>query len=66
MDLALQAPLSMGLYQQEYCGLPFPSPGDHPDLGIEFASPTMTEGFFVPEPPGKHNNYVAKLIFLSM
>ena len=60
MVLAHQAPLSMGLYQQEYWnGLPFPSPRDLPDLGIEFASPTMTEGFFAPEPPGKHDNYVA-------
>ena len=31
-----QAPLSMGLTRQEYwSGLPFPSPGDFPDRGIE-------------------------------
>ena len=31
-----QAPLSMGFSRQEYwSGLPFPSPGDLPDLGIE-------------------------------
>ena len=40
---AHQAPLSMGLYRQEYwSGLPFPTPGDLPDPGIEpeyFASP---------------------------
>ena len=57
----------MGLYQQDYWnGLPFPSPGDLHDSGIQLASPTMAEGFFTTEPPGKPNNYVAKLIFLSM
>ena len=35
-----QAPLSMGFSGQEYQnGLPFPSPGDLPDPGIEPASP---------------------------
>ena len=34
--VANQAPLSMGLLrQQNWSGLPFPSPGDLPDLGIE-------------------------------
>ena len=34
--VALQAPLSLGFSRQEYCsGLPFPSPGDLPDAGIE-------------------------------
>ena len=33
---------SMGLSRQEYwSGLPFPSPGDLPDLGIEPGSPTF-------------------------
>ena len=33
---ALQAPLSMGFSRQAYwSGLPFPSPGDLPDPGIE-------------------------------
>ena len=32
--VARQAPLSMGFSRQEYwSGLPFPSPGDHPDQG---------------------------------
>ena len=35
-----QAPMSMGFFRQEYwSGLPFPSPGDLPDLGIDPASP---------------------------
>ena len=34
--VAHQAPLSMGFSRQEYrSGLPFPTPGDLPDLGIE-------------------------------
>ena len=43
-----QAPLFM-----ELSGLPFPSPGDLYDLGIEWASPAMARGFFTTEPPGK-------------
>ena len=38
--VAHQAPLSMGFSRQEYwSGLPFPSPGDLPDPGIEPESP---------------------------
>ena len=34
--VAYQEPQSMGFSRQEYCsGLPFPSPGDRPDPGIE-------------------------------
>ena len=37
-----QAPLSMGFSRQEYwSGLPFPSPGNLPDLGIEPRSPAL-------------------------
>ena len=40
LTVACQAPLSMGFSRQEYwSGLPFPSPGDLPDLGIEPQSP---------------------------
>ena len=50
-----QAPLSMGLFRQEYWnGLPFPSPGDLPNLGIEpesLASLAWQGGFFTAEPP---------------
>ena len=39
---ALQAPLSMGFSRQEYwSGLPFLSPGDLPDPGIEPRSPAL-------------------------
>ena len=38
--VARQAPLSMGSSRQEYwSGLPFPTPEDLPDPGIELASP---------------------------
>ena len=47
--IALQAPLSMGFPRQEYwSGLPFPSPGDLPDPGIEsvtLVSPALAGGF---------------------
>ena len=44
---ACQAPLSMGFPRQEYGrALPFPSPGDLPEPGIEPASPTLAGGFF--------------------
>ena len=37
-----QAPLSLGFSKQEYwSGLPFPSPGDLPDPGIEPESPAL-------------------------
>ena len=52
--VAHQAPLSMGFSRQEYwSGLPFPSPRDHPDLGIEFKSPTLQAEALTSEPPGK-------------
>ena len=39
---ARQAPLSMGFPRQEYwIGLPFPSPGDLPDPGVEPGSPAL-------------------------
>ena len=48
--VACQAPLSMGFPRQEYWSeLPFHSPGDLPDPGIEPmapVSPTLASGFF--------------------
>ena len=52
--VACQAPLSMEFSRPEYWrGLPFPSPGDLPDPGIEPKSPALAGGFFTTEPPGK-------------
>ena len=40
--VACQAPPSMGFFRQEcWSGLPFPSPGDLPDPGIEPGSPAL-------------------------
>ena len=40
--VAHQAPRSMGLSRHEYwSGLPFPSPGDLPNPGIESGSPAL-------------------------
>ena len=52
--VAYQAPLSMRFSRQEYwSGLPFPSPGDLPDPGIEPGSPTLQTDALPSEPPGK-------------
>ena len=59
--VACQAPLSMGFSRQEYwSGLPFPSPGDLPNPGIEPASeysspvsPALAGRFFTTTPLGK-------------
>ena len=59
-----QAPLSMGFSRQEYwSGLPFPSPGDLPNPGIELASlvsPALAGRFFSTESPGKPISTVAQ------
>ena len=53
--VASQAPLSMEFSRQEYwSGLPFPSPRDLPDSGIETVSPVfpaLAGGFFTITPP---------------
>ena len=51
-----QAPLSMGLSRQEYwSGLPFPSPRDLLNPGLEPTSPILAGTFFITEPLGKPN-----------
>ena len=52
--LTRQSPLFMGLSKQEYwSGLPFPSPGDLPDPGIEPRSPELQVDTLLSESPGK-------------
>ena len=52
--VAHQAPLSMGFSRQEHwSGLPFPSPADLPDPGIEPGSPALQADALLSEPPGK-------------
>ena len=54
LHVACQAPLSMGFSRQEYwSGLPFPSPGDLPDPGIEAGSPALQTDPLPSEPSGK-------------
>ena len=49
--VAHQDPLSMEFSRQEYwSGLPFPSPGDFPDIGIKSGSPTLQEDSLLSEP----------------
>ena len=44
----------MGFSRQEYqSGLPFPSPGNLPDTGIEPASPALQADSLLSEPSGK-------------
>jgi len=50
--MACQAPLSMEFSRQEYWnGLPFPSPGDLPNQGIEPRPPTLQADSLFSEPP---------------
>ena len=52
--VAYQAPPSMGFSRQEcWNGLPFPSPGDLPDPGIEPGSPALQADALPSETPGK-------------
>ena len=52
--VARQVPLSMGFSRQEYwIGLPFPSPGDLPDPGMEPRSPPLQADSLPIELPGK-------------
>ena len=52
--VAYQASPFMGFSRQEYwSGLPFPSPGDLPDPGIEPRCPALQADALPSEPPGK-------------
>ena len=51
--IAYQTLLSMGFSRQEYWNaLPFPSPGDIPNPGIEPESPALQADALTSEPPG--------------
>ena len=53
--VAHQAP-SMEFFRQEYwSGLPFPSPEDLPDPGIEPGSPELEADALLSKPPGNPN-----------
>ena len=60
-----QVPLSMGFSRQEYwSGLPFPSPGDLPNPGIEPGSPALQADALPPEPPGKPGRCFSFILLL--
>ena len=64
--VAYQAPRSMGFSRQEYWSwLPFPSPGDLPNPGIETGSPALQTDALLSEPPGKsYLNMLLKSTFI--
>ena len=56
-----QAPPSLGFSRQEYwSGLPFPSPGELPDPGIEPRSPTLEADVLTSE----HDALLTKSLWL--
>ena len=53
-----QAPLSLGFSRQEYwSGLPFSSPGNLPDPGIEPRSPAFQVDSLLSEPTGEPSQF---------
>ena len=63
MDLAHQAPLSIGFSRQKYWnGLLFPSPGDLPNPEIEPGSPALLAYSLPSERPGKPNMYICMYV----
>ena len=64
--VARQAPLSMGFSRQEYwSGLPFPTPGDLPNPGMEPRSPALLVDSLPAEPSGNSCWMEGNLFFLS-
>ena len=71
---AHQAPLSMGFFRQEYWSeLPFPSPGDLPDPGIQPlsqpaspVSPALQANSLPSEPSGKPQMSLTRMTFTQL
>ena len=55
MDCSLSGSSVHGVFQECWSGLPFPSPGDLPDPGIEPGSSTLQADTLPSEPPGRSN-----------
>ena len=65
--VAHQATLSMGFSRQEYwSGLPFPSPGDLPDPGIEPRSPALQADALTSEPKWATSSYSIQSLLISL
>ena len=57
----------MGFPRQErWSGLPFPSPGDLPDSGIEPPPPARAGRVFTTEPPGKPTLTITEVLHISL
>ena len=64
--IAYQAPPSMGFFRQEYwSGLPFPSPGDFPNPGIEPGSPALQTDV-LPSETTRETMKVLRLILIGL
>ena len=65
--VAYQASLFMGFSRQEYwSGLPFTSPGDLPDQGIEPGSLALQANFLLCKPPGKPHFIFSSVYMLGL
>ena len=65
--VACQAPLSMEFSRQEYwSGLPFPSPEDLPDTGIEPRSPALQPDSLLSEPPGMPFTWYSQTTYMQL
>ena len=67
VTLSCSTPLPKEFSIQEFwSGLPFPSPGDLPNPGIEPGSPALQADSLPTEPPGKHKEiFYFHYLFLS-
>ena len=65
--VARQAPLSMGFSRQEYwSGLPRPSPGDLPDLGMTLESPALQADSLLLNHQGRPMEVLSHDIYLCL
>ena len=65
--VACQTPLSMEFSRQGYwSGLPFPSPGDLPNPGIELRSPALQAASLPSEPPGRWLDGITNSMDMSL
>ena len=61
--MTLCDPPGSSVPRQEYwSGLPFPFPGDLPDLGIEPGSPALQADSLPSEPPGKPDDGLNQVV----
>ena len=51
------------LHQEYWSGLPFPSPGELPDPGINLGSPALQANSLPSKPPGKQSFIIKYFIF---